>query len=832
MRFLTAASAVVLISISFVRVRAAPIAVVGPTPEAVREDWKAQYAQHKEQIRRRGGYRFPSSQVLNAQSMILETDRTPLDVGLRRADAVLKKLKAMPGAPDLRGIATKIEEIRRKRSEAGADDAALYMELRVVLRKAVFANPLLNFDDLLFVARGVLNDGQRGKSEYNGDHFCDQYYGHNGRKGGGLYILKRFKSDSPEVVNVVRGLTIPSGTNKGMPISEGTFISPDLSWDGKTIVFGWSSGGTKKWAPENRFNLFRVGVDPRAPGGLTRLTDGNFDDFDPCWLPNGRVVFVSTRRYGFGRCHGRPVPAYTMFSMKPDGSDLIGIDFHETNEFHPSVDNRGMIVYTRWDYVDRDHSAAHHMWHCFPDGRDPRSLHANYALPLTTVETSAAGRGLHMRPWAEFNCRAIPESDKYIATAGPHHGQAFGSLVMIDISIPDDHAMSQAKRITPDVRFPEAETGTRNWSDMAFGTAWPLSESFYLCNHQDGLYVLDEMGNRELVCKVTNGLRPLDPIPLRPRQKPPVIPTATYQGERLKADSPVATISVMNVHITDEFGKLPEGAKIEQMRIVQVIPKSTPNANSPRIGQGDQSLARIPLGVVPVEKDGSVHFKAPVGKAIYFQLLNEDGMAVQSMRSVTYVHPGEQMSCVGCHESKWGSPWAYSRPLALRRPPSELQPEVQDHVMFSFHRNVKPVFEKKCVPCHRATPKGGPKSMSYRDLDRYVFYFGHGYRRHLHGGSRVRPGKFGAMFSLMGKALLSPTHRKACKDGKFTRQDVRSIVMWLDMNSNELTAYKDAAAQMRGEIVWPELDVDRNNITGVERRAGARSAAVPGPVSE
>ncbi len=109
---------------------------------------------------------------------------------------------------------------------------------------------------------------------------------------------------------------------------------------------------------------------------------------------------------------------------------------------------------------------------------------------------------------------------------------------------------------------------------------------------------------------------------------------------------------------------------------MQVLPKSTPAANNPRIGFGDQSLARIPLGVVPVEKDGSVYFQAPVGKAIYFQLLDKTGMAVQSMRSVTYVHPGEQMSCVGCHEDKGRAPWADSRPAALRRGPSELKPEV------------------------------------------------------------------------------------------------------------------------------------------------------------
>ncbi len=814
--------AIVLTSLLCLPVRAASTDVVGGRPEVVREDWKTQYLQIQGQIKGQGRYNFPPEQLLNPQATILDSDKTPVDVGIRRVEALLKKLKTMPGAPDLREVEGRLAEIKSENSQAAEgnnraapeDNMELYLELRRAARKAVLANPLLNSDDLLFVSRGVLNDGEPGKSEYNGDHFCDQYYGHNGRKGGGLLILRNYKSDAPEVTDVVRGLKVPSGTNQGMPMSEGTFVSPDLSWDGKTIVFGWSSGGKEKWKLENRFNIFKVGVDG---SGLTRLTDGGFDDFDPCWLPGGRIVFISTRRYGYGRCHGRPVPAYTMFSIKPDGSDLIDIDFHETNEFHPSVDNNGMIVYTRWDYVDRDHSAAHHIWHCQPDGRDPRSYHANYALPLTTVEDFGGEQGIRLRPWAEFSCRAIPESDKFVATAGPHHGQAFGSLVMIDISIPDDGKMSQARRITPDVRFPESEAGTRNRSDMAYGTCWPLSESFFLCNYKDGIYILDEWGNRELVCKVTNGLRPLDPIPLRPRKTPPAIRTATYQGERLGPDSPQATISVMNVYITDKFGTLPEGTRIKQMRVVQVLPKSTPNANNPRIGFGDQSLARIPLGVVPVEKDGSVYLEAPVEKAIYFQLLDENGMAVQSMRSVTYVHPGEHLSCVGCHESKWDSPPVDSLPLALRRAPSELKPEIDDQVMFSFHRHVKPIFENKCVKCHREGEKRGPTSMNYNDLNKYVFYLGHGYRTPLHGGSRNRPGKFGAMFSLMGKALLNEAHQTALKEGKLTEKDLRTVIMWLDMNSNELSAYKDVDAQKRGEIVWPEFDVDPDNITGAQR---------------
>jgi len=782
-----------------------PEAVVVATREMLREDYESQYA--RQSRTNPNGYRFPASQVFNTNALALASDRGAIGAGVRRLERLIARLKAMSSAPDLAEIEKELAKLKAAKPATGEEELLLYLELKDLTRRTVLSHPLLDFDSILFVSRGVLNDHKRGKSEYDGDHFCDQYYGHNGRKDGGLLILDNWKSKDAKVYDVVEGLKVPPGTNEGMPMSEGTFLSPDLSWDGKTIVFAWSSGIGKKWDPACRFHLFKVGVDG---SGLARITDGDCDDFDPCWLPNGRLVFMSTRRCGYGRCHGRPVPVYTMYSCKPDGSDFYGIDYHETNEFHPSVDNNGMLVYTRWDYVDRDHSAAHHMWHCFPDGRNPRAFHGNYPVPLTTVEGDRFPNGIRMRPWAEFNCRSVPGSDKYIATAGPHHGQAFGSLVIIDIGVPDDGKMSQVKRITPDALFPEAECGTRGWDNEPYGTAWPLNENLYLCNYKNTICVLNDLGIREPVCKVINGLRPIDPIPLRARKTPPVIPVATYQGERAKLDVPTETISVMNVYVTDEFGTLPEGADIRQIRVVQILPKSTPRANSPRIGFGDQSLARIPLGVAPVEKDGSTYFKAPVGKAIYFQLLDKNGMAVQSMRSVTYVHPGEHLSCLGCHEDKvQPPPQQETQPIAMRRAPSELQPEVENETMFSFHRNVRPIFESKCVTCHKAMEKAGPKDMSYEALQSYMFYLGHGLTRRLHGGSRIKPGKFGAMFSRMGKALLNDNHRKLLGAGKFTEQDVRAIVMWLDMNSNEFSVYKNTDAQKRGELVWAEFDVRR-----------------------
>jgi len=223
--------------------------VVGGTPEVVQADWKAQYQQTKDQIGGKGRNRFPAEQILNAQATILDTDKTPLDVALRRIAAVVKKLKGLKGVGDLSGVEKTITQIKAAASKGGADAEALYMKLRAAGRKAILSNPLLKADDLLFVSRGVLNDASRRKSEYDGDHFCDQYYGHNGRTGGGLFILKNYKTDAPKLVNVVKGLKVPSGTNKGKLMEEGAFISPDLSFDGKTILFAWSSGVNPHFSP-------------------------------------------------------------------------------------------------------------------------------------------------------------------------------------------------------------------------------------------------------------------------------------------------------------------------------------------------------------------------------------------------------------------------------------------------------------------------------------------------------------------------------------------------------------------------------------------------------
>jgi len=198
----------------------------------------------------------------------------------------------------------------------------------------------------------------------------------------------------------------------------------------------------------------------------------------------------------------------------------------------------------------------------------------------------------------EMSCRAIPNSHLYISTAAPHHGQAYGSFVTIDTRIEDDRKMSQVKRVTPDVLFPESERGKG-----AYGTPWPLSKDYYLCVYDPkgshyGIYLLDAFGNKILLYNDPK-IACLDPIPLKPRKRPPVIPSKTIQAvedrKDPKADMSTGVIQVMNVY-ESEF-PMPEGVKIKELRIVNIFPKATPNANNPHIGAANQTLTRGVLGL-------------------------------------------------------------------------------------------------------------------------------------------------------------------------------------------------------------------------------------------
>jgi hypothetical protein len=812
---------------------------VSSTRDGVLRYWLSEYENWRAEPLAPGQLEYPLSrpisgankekvaeQAYDKHALIWPEDGGPLGTALRRTGALLDYLtKAHPKLE----LAAAAQDLAVLKAHAKTNDVAAYLAVCALRRHIALQNPLLNFDQMLCVARGCFEGSARSNpttADVQGGHFATQFFGFNALPGGGLYTVKNFKN-TPQFVNIVANSVVQNGRLKGRKLDHGAFATPDLSFDGRQIVFAWTANREHRWvfSEHTVFHLFKVNLDGT---GLTQLTDGDTDDFGPCWLPNGRIAFVSERRGGYIRCFsGLAVRNHTLFSMQADGSDIVPLSYFETTEWNASVNHAGQLVYTRWDYTDRENCIGTRFWISGPDGTDPRSPHGNYPKPYHTFAGFEPwkGEGKDSRrgtPLVEMSLRAIPDSPRYVFTAAPHHGEWFGSIGLLDLSVPDDAHMAQVKRFTPDEPFPETEMPARR--HYKYGTPWPLSTDFMLCNAWENLVLLDRFGNKELLaehallpCPQDERLRIISPIPLRARPMPTAIPPRTAQGTAAPGKKP-ATIAVMNVYDSDL--PFPPNTKIKWLRVTQNILKENHQMGQPLIGFERENTPRIPLGIVPVESDGSAYFEAPVAKELIFQVLDENFRAVQSMRAVAFVHPGEQLSCQGCHEPTQRSPQLAKPPLAMQRAPSQLQPELGRIEPVSYYRQIKPIFEKSCLPCHTREHKG-PQDMSYAALRDDVFWFSGAMSggmvsdySGIHGGSRTIPGRFGARYCRLGNALTNAVHLKAVSEA-----DRRTVSLWLDSNSLRLGAYLDEAAQLRGELVWPVLDVDPRNPLGTETSA-------------
>lgn len=782
---------------------------------------RARYESLQDDLGRRARFEKFRPETFHPASLIEATDRDPLDIILRRTRVLLDDIARMPDAPEMEVFDERLTDLDRRAAAVGvakeAERSSLFAEVSRLRRQIAFSNPLLDFDRLLFIKR------HRATFE----HMCDQYYGVNARPGGGVFVLEDPFGAEPRVTDLLGESVVETGRLAGSKLAGGSFLSPELSFNGKTLYFAWTEceGDTGHvshldhernghWDRGRCYHLFSAGLD--GQGGtskLRQLTDGTFNDFDPCVLPNGRVAFISERRGGYLRC-GRACPSYTVHDMRPDGSDIRLLSPHENNEWQPSVSHDGMILYTRWDYVDRHGCTAHHPWIMSPDGRDSRAMHGNFSVKAKRADM-------------EMDLRAIPGSGKIIGTAAPHHGQAYGSIIVFDPSVPDDDAMAPVKRVTPDVGFPESQGGAQ-----VYGTPWPLSENYFLCVYDAdmrrkrkgrvrgdyGIYLVDAFGNKELLYRDPE-ISCLSPMPLRPSPVPPVVPE---RSRRLVVDPPKeGTMAVVDVY--NSIVALPKGTRIDALRIYQIYPSSVPSGHpardtGKRIAEAGDSvnLARSILGTVPVEEDGSAYFTVPALKEVYFQALDEEGLAVQSMRSSTWVQPGEMLVCHGCHEDRNHAPLTATHAVkALKRPPSIPEPDVDGTRPFSYPRLVQPVLDRHCVECHAekegegAPPLdrtiveaklGARKTRVYRSYDSLVHEFGFW----RYGDSyRTRPGEFGARASKLYQILRGGHHGVELSDGEMHR-----ITVWLDSLSNFYGVYEKEAgeAQLRGEIVWPGLE--------------------------
>ncbi len=855
-------------------VYSAGLAVNGSSP-AVISTWLAEYDSLSNQLSHNGLSKQmagAASIAANPQSLLFPSDKKPLDVILRRTQALLDDQKKLPGAPNMSAFENHLHDLMTRsgglaKSAAISADKDLFVEASLLRRQIALANPLLTYDSIMF---------NRWTSRYQ---HIQEGYGNTLYNKGGLFMLSGLQSGHTTVRNLLTNVAFTNAPYQGKQILsfQGAVRSFDLSYDAKQIVFAWTpytfehSDGTA-WPPDANDSMkLRICVMNVDGTGLKTLTDGKYNDLDPAWLPNGRIIFVSGRNRLTVRCNMGPYAAQTrMYSMNSDGSDVTELSYHETMERYPAVDNSGKIQYTRWDYIDRDMCAAQCLWQCNPDGTNPRSYHANYPEPNENLWYSTTDARTK-RPWAEYWPRPIPGSNKIALIAASHHSPPYGLPCIIDLGVKDDNATAQIKVMTPGglpfAGEPSYYTSRGMWqgcayisikNDYCYWEPWPLSETYFLIPYgvnagvmtqpQMGamqenfttvpmqLYLLDAMGNRTFVDSCSSGAlggNYLNVRPYRARTPAPIIPTQTCDGVRAALPEHTrASLSILNVYDADIT--LPKNVSIKKLRIVQVFPRTweEPNIEDPHTGWSEGGICRASMGTVPVEKDGSVYCDAPVNKGLYFQLLDSNGCAVQTMRSLTYIHPGEHISCTGCHEDKWAATPVGPVPIAFQRAPSTLTKEPGSQVPVTYGL-VAPIFQNNCLPCHKSQNKGlqnfaytDPKTIprfpdtnGTTNLSDYCWWndaSNSGDCLGPYGGLRSNPYKFGFMYSRLGRKLMASN--TPCKVADTLMQKVK---LWMDLNcmqyGNPTHVQADVTAQLTGSgsFTWP-VSMSTSNPTGVE----------------
>ena len=585
------------------------------------------------------------------------------DVAIASFDAALRKLSSADQQP------------------ANQQDARkCFAQIVDLRRRILFAHPALQFERLLISKRTPPLLSAPG----------DNYFGINNNTGPGLVVLDDWQADRPQENVLLEGQLPP-----------GCAMHADVSFDGRRIVFTYADHTPPR--DEWQFFLYEIGADG---SGLRQLTGTSPDslrgeggrmtvmleDYDPCYLPDGGIAFISTRNQGGVRCHNgdRYCPTYLLYRCDGDGSHIRQLSFGEANEWDPTVMPNGQILWTRWDYINRPVLPTLGLWTIRPDGTAAEHYFGNY--------TSNPHRICEARP--------IPGSRKVVATTAGHHTMHAGSLIVIDRQIAADGPEAMT-RLTPETNFPESEPS----SPVSFASPYPLNEDLYLAafspypypasmDHMPradayGIYLVDSLGGRELIYRDPD-ISCLEPLPLAARPMPPAL-----SSQLVNTAQATGVFYLQDVYQSTQ--EIPRGT-IRYLRVNQLIPQ--PTQRVPYSSAVTFDVLKRVLGTVPVDEHGSVAFEAPAGVPLQFQALDADGQAVMTMRTFTHLQAGEQVGCVGCHEPRNASPLAKAdlpatRPVLTLDPPAG--PRYEGGI--SFGKTVQPVLDRYCIECHGLQPE-------------------------------------------------------------------------------------------------------------------------------
>jgi len=483
--------------------------------------------------------------------------------------------------------------------------------------------------------------------------------------------------------------------------SDGVFRDPDVDFDGKRVLFAW-----KKSDREDDFHIYEMDMKTRQ---VRQITSGlGYADIEPIYLPDGNIMFNSTRV-------GTQVDCFTtevsnLYVCDREGKYLRQIGFDQVHTPSPTLMDDGRVVYTRWDYNDRGQVYTQPLFQMNPDGTGQSEYYGlNSWFPTTMV-----------------HARQIPGARKIMATFTGHHSPQHGKLGIIDPEAGRDE--NEGVMFVAPLRKPKNERidAYGQFTDQ-FQYPFPLNEKEFLISYTPlgyhaysaahrredhpmmfGIYWMDIDGNRELLvsdpkiaCNQPRMLAARNPMPFK-------------RASMVDYGKSTGVYYMQNVYEGRWMDTLPERS-IKKLRIIELVFRSAPvgvvrndglggaGHNFTPVGAGNTSWdVKKVHGEVDVYEDGSAFFEVPARVPLYFQALDADGNMVQSMRSWSTLQPGEMQSCVGCHEHKNSVPVSrHPVSIAMNKGVQKIAP-IDDKGLrgFSFIKEVQPILDRRCISCH------------------------------------------------------------------------------------------------------------------------------------
>jgi len=446
---------------------------------------------------------------------------------------------------------------------------------------------------------------------------------------------------------------------------EGAVRDPCVSYDARKILFSYRPAGAA------HYHLYEIGSDGK---GLRQLTDGGYDDIEPCYLPDGGIVFVSGRARRWVNCWLTQVA--TVHRCDADGRDvrMLSANIEQDNTPWPLPDGR--LIYMRWEYVDRNQVNFHHLWTMNPDGTQHSVFFGN------------------LHPGGLFiDAKPIPRSTDVVFIDSPGHGSVEHKGFVARVSAkqgPDEQRNLRRLSKTGDFRDP-----------------WALSDDLFLAARDRDLALLDASGAEKVLYTLPPAFTNCwlhEPRPLLPRPREPLI------ADKTDPSQPDGAFFLENVCEGRQMAGVAKGT-VKKLMVLESLPKpiNFTGGMDPLSYVGTFTLPRV-LGTVPVEPDGSAHFRAPALRPLFFVALDAQGRAVKRMQSFTQLMPGERQGCTGCHEPRTSAPRPYAAAgavTAARRAPSAIDAADRAFDVPDFPRHVQPVLDRHCVRCHNPDERKG-----------------------------------------------------------------------------------------------------------------------------